>query len=222
MMNLVINPWRISGISGLLFVALSFVAMSMNVLPPSYHQGEQTLRAWISENGEWYRIGHLVAGFSFLLFYFPFFAGFCERLRIAEGTPALWSRVTWAGAIISPATGTVAGAFIVGLTFLGHRVSPEVAEFGAAAHFYAYVVSGAYSGVVMISAAIIIIRTSVISRWLGWAGAAIGAAALVGTAAIVENQPDGMFTTINNLAWLAYFLWIAGLSIEQIRQRKPS
>ena len=32
-----------------------------------------------------------------------------ERLRQAEGAPAVWVRVAWAGAIISPAAGTAAG-----------------------------------------------------------------------------------------------------------------
>jgi hypothetical protein len=44
------------------------------------------------------RAGHFVAGRAFLLFYVSFFAGLYERLRAAQGSPAIWSRVTWGGA----------------------------------------------------------------------------------------------------------------------------
>ena len=79
---------------------LSLVASGMNVQPPSYDQAPAAFVAWFAESSQRFRIGHFIAGIAFLLFYFPFFAGFCERLREAEGTPAIWSRVAWAGAIV--------------------------------------------------------------------------------------------------------------------------
>jgi hypothetical protein len=101
--------WRISGIAGILFVTLSFVASGINVLPLEYNQDKAVLVTWFAANSEQYRTGHVLAGIAFLLFYFPFFAGLCEKLREAEGTPAIWTRVVWAGAIMSPAAGTLAG-----------------------------------------------------------------------------------------------------------------
>jgi hypothetical protein len=80
----------------------------------------------------------------------------------------MWSRVVWAGAIISPAAGTASGAFIMGMALLEGRVSPEVVLFGTAASFYAYVVAGAYGGVVMLASAVVM-SGSVSSRG-GWAG----------------------------------------------------
>ena len=211
--------WRISGIAGVLFVALSLIASGMNVQPPLYNHDQAAFAPWFGENGQWFRLGHFIAGLAFLLFYFPFFAGFCERLREAEGTPAIWSRVAWAGAIMSPAAGTTSGSLIVGAALLGSKVSADVAAFGAAGNFYAFVVSGALSGVVMIAAAMVILRTNVFSRWLGWSGALVGLVAILGSAAIVENDPTGFFATINAFAWLAYFLWITALSIALIRTR---
>lgn len=120
---------RWSGVSGLLFVALSFVAVAINVQPPAYDQDPAIIATWFAEHGARYRTGHVVAGLAFLLFYFPFFAALCERLREAEGTPAALARVAWAGAIISPAAGTASGAFIMGSALLGGGASPEVASF---------------------------------------------------------------------------------------------
>ena len=213
------RPWRNTGIAGLLFVITSFVASAINIQPPHYNQDAAAIAAWFAENGRPYRVGHFVAGLAFLLFYVPFFAGLCEKLRAAEGTPAVWSRVTWAGAILSPAAGTTSGAFIVGAAMLENAVAPDVARFAIASSFYAFVVSGALTGIAMTGAALVILRTGVLPRWLGWAGALIAAAAILGSAAIVENDPAGVFATVNGFAWLAYFLWMAALSMSLVLAR---
>lgn len=214
------TPYRISGIAGILFVTLSLIASGISVRPPAYGQDEATLVAWFAENGTRFRFGYFIAALAFLPFYFPFFAGFCERLREAEGAPAIWSRVAWAGAIMSPAAGVTAGAFNVGAALLEGRVSPEIAAFGRAADFYAFpVVSGAMNGIIMIGATVVILRTGVFWRWLGWSSALIGIATIGGSAALVENDPSGLFATISAYSWLAYFLWIAAVSIELIRTR---
>jgi hypothetical protein len=214
------GPWRVSGIAGLLFVVLSLSASVTNVQPPPYNEDPAALAAWFAANGPRYRAGHFMAGIAFLVFYFPFYAGFCERLRQAEGRPAIWSRVAWAGAIMSPAAGTVSGSFIVGAALLGTAVSPEAAALGAAGGFYAYIVSGALSGIVMLAAAMVILRTGVFPRWSGWSGAFIGVIAIVGCAAVVEGDPAGFFAAVNGIAWLLYFLWMAALSLALMRVRE--
>ncbi|MGC9513931.1 MAG: hypothetical protein ACP5D8_09920 [Fidelibacterota bacterium] len=216
-MKILKTPWRLSGLSGLLFVGLSFFASGINTLPPAYTMETAVYSQWFAQNGEWFRFGHVLAGLAFLLFYFPFYAGLCEKLKEAEGKPAIWTRVTWAGAIMSPAAGTIAGAFIMGLALLGPDVARNVARFGISANYYAYVVSGAYGGIAMIGAAVIILRTGVFGRWLGWTGLWTGIAAIASVGTLVENNPNGFFGTVNGLAWLIYFLWIAALSIVLIR-----
>jgi hypothetical protein len=205
--------------AGLLFVITSFVASAINLELPRYDLDSAAMSVWFAENSHQYRVGHFVAGVAFLLFYVPFFAGLCERLRAAEGTPAIWSRVTWAGAILSPAAGTTSGAFIVGTTLLENTVSPDVARVAIASNFYAFVVSGSLTGIATTGAAVVILRTDVFPRWLGWAGASIAAAAILGSAAIVENDPAGVFATVNSFAWLAYFLWIAALAVSLVLAR---
>lgn len=217
-MKLLQKPLKISGIAGILFVALSFIASGINKMPPLYNQEISTFTRWFSENGEWYRFGHLLAGLAFLLFYFLFFAGFCEVLKKAEGEPSIWTRVTWAGAIMSPAAGTIAGAFIMGIALLNGIASQEVSQFGMAGNFYAYTISGAYAGIAMIGSSIIIIKTGIFKRWLGWTGLLIGSSAIISIGTLVENNPQGLFASINGFAWLAYFLWVAVLSIELIRK----
>lgn len=217
------TPYRISGIAGLLFVAISFIASGTNVQPPPYIHDEAALAAWFADNGRQFRFGYFLASIAFLPFYFPFFAGFCEKLREAEGTPAIWSRVAWAGAIMSPAAGATAGAFNIGMALLQDRVSPEVAVFGTAANFFAFpVVSGALNSIFLMGATVIILRTRVFPRWLGWSGLLIAIAAAAGSAALVESDPAGLFATLSTYSWPAYFLWIAAASVRLIRERPIS
>lgn len=126
----------------------------------------------------------------------------------------------WAGAIISPAAGTTSGAFIVGVALLGGRVSPDAAALGKAGSFYAYVVSGAMTSVILIPAGVVILQTQTFARSLGWAATLIGVSAVLGLMSLVEDAPRGLFATINGLAWFAYFLWIGALSIALIRIRE--
>lgn len=81
------RSWRIGGITGPLFVVTSFLASAINVQPPYYNQDSAAIATWFAENSQQYRIGLFVGGLAFLLFYVPFFAGLCERLRLAEGLP---------------------------------------------------------------------------------------------------------------------------------------
>ncbi|MBU0711033.1 DUF4386 family protein [bacterium] len=219
-MNILKRPWKISGIAGILFVALSFIASGIIKMPPTYNQDISTFAMWFSENGQWFRFGHCLAALAFLPFYFPFFAGFCEILKKAEGEPAILTRVTWAGAILSPAVGSIGGAAIMGIALLNGNASTEISQFGLASYFYAISVSGVFAGIAMIGAAIIILKTSVFKRWLGWAGLIIGFAAFISIGTLIENNPQGLFATLNGFVWLTYFLWIAVLSIEMIRMQE--
>ena len=214
-------PYRMSGIAGLLFVTLSLIASAVSVQPPANVRDGAVLVDWFTENGARFRLGYVLAALAFLPFYFPFFAGLCEKLREAEAAPAIWSRVAWAGAIMSPVVGVTAGAFNVGPALVQEGLSREVAAFASAAGFYAYpVVSGAMNSIVMLGAAVVILRTGILWRWLGWSGAAIGIAAIAGSAALVENDPGGPLATISVVSWLAYFVWIAAASVALIWERR--
>jgi hypothetical protein len=206
--------------AGALFVVLSLAVSLTNIQPPAYNAEQAQIASWFADEGDRYRIGHVAAGLAFLLFWFPFFTGLYARLRDAEGKPAIWSQVMWAGAIISPVAGTAAGTCIMAAALLEDGVSPDVAAFALTAFVYAYTVSGAYSGVAMIGAAVVIIRTSVLPRWLGWTAAVSGVAAITGTVALVEDDPAGLFATISRLAWLAFFLWILAVSVALMRVRQ--
>lgn len=57
----------------------------------------------------------------------------------------------------------------------------------------------------MIGAAIIILKTGVFKRWLGWAGLLIAFAAIISLGTLVENDPQGLFAAINGLPGLHIF-----------------
>ena len=124
-----------------------------------------------------------------LLFYFPFLAGLCERLRQAEGTPTMWSRVAWPAAHHSPAAGTASGAFIMGAALVEDRASSRDRVVRDGGDLLRLRRSGAFGGVVLLAAAVVILRTGVLSWWLAQAGTLVGVVAISSTATLVGNDP---------------------------------
>ena len=122
---------------------------------------------------------------------------------------------------MSPAAGVTAGAANVGRALVEGGLTPEAAVFAGAVSFYAFpVVSGAMNSIVMIGAAVVILRTGILWRWLGWAAAGIAVAAIAGSGALIEGDPGGPFATIGALTWLVYFFWIAAASVALLRARR--
>jgi hypothetical protein len=131
------------------------------------------------------------------------------------------------------AVGGVAGILFVVLSFVATGINvmppPHTADATSLAAWFAehgdqyrigHYVAGV-GGVAMLGAATVILRTGVFARWLGWAGGAVGVAAIVGCAAIIENDPSGRLATISSLAWLGFFVWIVAVGIAMIRRGGP-
>jgi hypothetical protein len=211
------NPWLLSGWSGILFVVVSIISALALGQSPSYEDEGEVIVAWYSKNYSRYLATHFVAGLAFLLFYIPFLAGLVERLREAEGTYAIWSRVAFTGGILFPAVGTARGLFATGPALLAGNVSPEVASFAAAAGAYGLIVTSAMGGILVGGSAVVILTTRVFWAWLGWLGAAVAILTIVSVAAIVERRPDGVFSLLNSIAFEGIFLWILAVSVALLR-----
>jgi hypothetical protein len=207
----------ISGSAGILFVVLSLGAAQALGDTPTYDDEGAAIAAWYADHSTRFLVAHTTAGLVFLIFYIPFLAGLSERLREAEGLNPIWSTVAFAGGILCPAAGTARGLFATAPALLGGDVSPEIASFAMAAGAYGLIVSGAMSGVLMGGASVLILGTRALWIWLGWLGGAAAIASFLSLAAIIERDPEGPFALLSSIAWLAFFVWIAGTSVALMR-----
>jgi hypothetical protein len=91
----------------------------------------------------------------------------------------------------------------------------------SATSFYGFGVSGALSAILMGASALIMLRTGVFWSWLGWLGGLMAMVVITGSAAIVERDPEGVFSVIGPIGWLGLFVWILGVSTALVRADNP-
>jgi hypothetical protein len=210
--------WQIAGIAGILFVISFIVGAAVSGEAPMHGDDAETITEWFADNGEQYLIGDFINGLGFILFYFPFLVGLYARLRAAEAEPAMFSRVALIGGIILPLAGLTGGVFLASLALLEGAVSDEVAVMAVAASFHAFSAVSAISAIIMGAAAIVIVRTGVFWAWLGWLGAALAIAAIIGSYTVVDGDPEGVFGVISIIAFIGFGVWILAASAALLMQ----
>src|SRR3972149_8157913 len=91
--------WRVGGVAGILFLIMFIVGIVVRGEPPTFDDPVDEIRDWFTDNGEQYLIGDYLTTLAFVFFFLPFLASLRGLLASAEGGPAGWSRVTFAGGI---------------------------------------------------------------------------------------------------------------------------
>jgi len=79
------------------------------------------------------------------------------------------------------------------------------------------VVSGGLGAILAGGARVVILAIGVLARWLGWLGAIVAVALIVGSGSVVEPDPGGALATVGSLAWLGLLVWIVA-SIALLRR----
>jgi hypothetical protein len=216
------NPWRIAGISGILFVVLFIVGGGFSGDVPTYDEGGEEIAAWFAENSEEYLVGDFITGLGFVLFYFLFLGGLYAKLRAAEGDPAIFSRAALIGGILFPVAGLAGGIPLAGLALLEGDVSPDVAELAAATAFHGFTAAGAGSAIIMGAAGILIIRTGAFWTWLGWLAVALALVAIVGSATSIENDPDGVLAILGFIGFIGFGVFVLATSVAMLQTREAA
>ena len=79
-------------------------------------------------------------------------------------------------------------------------------------------VSGGLGAILAGGASVGILAIGVLGRWLGWLGAIVAVALIVGSGSVVERDPGGALATVGSLAWLGLLVWIVAASIALLRR----
>lgn len=144
---------------------------------------------------------------------FVVFAGrIWGTLREAEGAPAWLSTTAFGAALLA-----VAGSFIDKTMFAaiftqaGAGLEPSVAAALYAAASASFGLFSAFAGLFIGLAAVVILQTGVLPRWLGWLGVAVLVLAVFGVA-VAE---------IGFLAFPLVLLWMIAASLLLLRRPLP-
>jgi hypothetical protein len=163
-------------------------------------------------------IGLLVELLGFVFFAF-FLGSLWACLRSAEGDGGWLSAAAFGGGLVALAVriASVAPVLAVGASegMDPGNANALIAMNGASFRWAYFSITCLPLGVMLLSTAILAVRTGALPRWLGWASAvvALGLLGALSAAVVSPSPPEWVF-----LAMLLFALWTVATSIVLIRR----
>ena len=211
--------WRVGGAAGIAFIVLFVVgAIVLQGDSPMSTDSSSEIREYYVDNGQRYLTGDFIAGLGFVFGFIPFVAALRALLARAEGAPAIWSRAALIGAVLGTVFGGVAAVFS-GALALGAASTADDSTVQALVKLRDHGFSAVTLtfALFVIASALVIVRTGVLWRWLGWAGLVDGVALVVGSAWTIDGDPEGLLSFIGFIALIVLMLWVLAVSIAMLR-----
>jgi hypothetical protein len=212
--------WRVGGACGILFLILFIVGASLQGEPPMRSDPVDEIRAFWVDDGESYLTGDYIIGLGFILFFIPFVSSLSGLLGIAEGAPRMWSRVVLGGGILFLALAAASGAAWTTLAFgdVAENASDDTIVLlmdlsTGADHFVP-----AGLAIMVLPAALVMLRTRVLPLWLGVLTLIEGVLAVLSPLAILADDPND--SVLGFLAFPGAAIWILVTSIVLVRMKE--
>ena len=217
--------WRVGGAAGILFLITFIVGIVVQGEPPTFDDPVDEIRDWFADNGEQYLVGDYLITVGFVFFFLPFLASLRGLLASAEGGPAVWSRVTFAGGITFLVLGAGASlfwgtlAYSFGVVEEGEEGTIKTLMYLDQAGF-----SGAFMAVIplVLGASLVTLRTGVLWRWLPLLGLIAMVFVVIAGASTLTSDPDGALGGIGFIGFPVFGLWILLTSVNMILKREAT
>jgi hypothetical protein len=193
---------RWGALGGVVFVVLVVVSAVIGGSPPKPTDSALKIAKYFRDNQDALKIGSYLNGIGLVVFLW-FLATLFGRLRRAEGGSGRVSGIALTGAVVALTIATVAN---------GITAYAVLHPLGSASSFQVATILFGYAGfaiaVFVAATSIVVLRTSLLPRWLGWIGAVVALLWLVGAAAVsTEND------TINGIGFVVFLLWAIWLLV---------
>jgi hypothetical protein len=215
--------WRVGGIAGILFLVLFIAGISVQGEVPAFDEPVDEIRDWFADNGEQYLVGDYLITLGFVFFFLPFLASLRGLLASAEGGPAVWSRVAFAGGLIFLIFGAVSSLFWGTLAYsFGVVEEGEEGTIKTLMYLDQVGFTGASMTVIpfILGASMVTLRTGVLWRWLPLLGLIAMVFVVINGANTLDSSPDGALGGIGFIGFLATGLWILLTSVNMILKRE--
>lgn len=213
--------YRLTGLSGIVAVALICVGF-FGAAPPQTDDSGRAVLAYAVDHRTFTLVFFFIYGIAtgvMLLF----FAGLRRILAVLEQPDRdLWPSAMLASAIAVFTLGLAAAACNVALAFRGGSQSPATARTLADLALALFGASNLLTVLLGAAAAVAILQTQTLPRWLG-IGAAVFALAHLG--ATVSWARSGAFSQTGVFALLApvfYLVWALAVAVTLLRHRPAS
>ena len=218
--------WRVGGVAGILFLIMfiaGFVLQFVLGEAPAFDKPDEEIRDWFTDNGEQYLVGDYLVGLSFVLLFLPFLSSLRGLLASAEGGPAVWSRVAFAGGLLFLIFGATASVFWGALAYgFGVRGDAD----GGTIRTLMYLDVAAWNTVPLafipfaLGSSLVILQTGVLWRWLALIGLVTAVFAAIGGLSYLDSDPEGTLVMIGGVSFPLAGLWILLTSVNMILKRE--
>jgi hypothetical protein len=211
------SKWeRWSALGGILFVILVVTSAFMPGTPPKTSDSAAKIANFISDNNDAIRWSGFVGALGTIAMFW-FLGAVWRVLRRAEGGNPRLTVVAVLGAGFALVMGAVGGILLSAIGIAGVNGSG-----GALNTKFLYVLSAnlavatALGIAVFVSAfSIVIVRTGVFPRALGWIGGLIALVAVVAVASVSSTRD--VFFVLGFVAFLSFALWLLIISVMMLR-----
>ena len=166
---------------------------------------------------------HLVtwlAALAHVFFFLPFAAGLRNLLAPADAADEqMWSRLSYTGAVLIAAIAVVGSAFS---EVLSQGVAEDLSDdtLVALARFDTVIFTALKpwaSALFLAAASVVILRSGVLAKWIGWFGAAGALLLVIGALWILGEDDEGFLASFFFIGLLISVLWVLVVGIVMIR-----
>jgi len=216
--------WKVAGIAGVLTVIVFVASFILFGTPPGLDDPAGDIREYFEDSGSQIQFSHWLVAVGIALFFIVFASGVRSLLGPADSSDrGMWSRASFAGAVGVFAIGG-AGQVFWGVAALSvDDLSDEilVAVHQMDALLYSSVMPLAIA-LFLAPASIVILRSGVLWKWLGWLGLAVALLSVIGALWPLDGDSEGFLAIIGFVGgFILFFVWVLIASIGMIRMESP-
>jgi hypothetical protein len=205
---------RLAGTGGLLFTVLAIfghdvLAGESDTL--AMHSSPASIATYLANRPITPQIwaGWYVELLGFLALVF-FLGSMWSILRRAQGEPGTLSTIAFGAGLLALGMKFVSAVPVIAAYSRGREAfAPQVLAVHIDMGNVAFVLTLALWAVFLAPVAIVVIRTGILPRWLGWAAAALAAGLLVAVAFITSS--------LASVPWLLFLLWVPATGVAVAR-----
>lgn len=212
---------KVTGWAGVLFVLIFVVSSAPVAGSPTLGAAASDVRAWLQDSQGSIALTTWGGSLSLAILLLLFASGLRGFLAPAEeNQQGIWSRVSFAGAVIMAALG-ISKALFWAVLSLDEVLASATDETLQVLHAFDGVAVSALvpwgTSALLLGASIVIVQTSVMARWLGWLGLFTTLVFGIGTLWLFTGDYQGFLGGLTLVGYLGFLIWSMATGISLIR-----
>jgi hypothetical protein len=217
---------KVTGWSGIAFVVLFLAGLFIGGDGPAFSDSATDVREWFEDNEAVVAWTTWSGSLGFAFFFLLFASGLRSLLGPADArNEGVWSRLSFAGAVVFVAIGGAGSAFwaVLGQEDVLSVASDETVKTLAAFDTLFFVAIAPWGiAVFLLGASVVILQSGVMAKWLGWLGLVATLLIVIGTLWPFTGDDESILAILTFIGLPLALIWSLGASIEMIRSDSSS